>query len=477
MGRVSARAIDLPRPRRRVRLAAALDEHGLTIAATALAAALLLVLAAAAGMVGDSWLGLVAGREVAQHGLPAHDQLAVVTSGRRWVDQQWLGQLGVYELQRATGEYFTLVLACLAAIPALLGSIAFGRRGSTDRAVAAVVALSSLPFLGAAALARTQSLAYPLFVALLVLLGRRQTWTTRVASLGLIALWANLHGSVLLGAGAASLRFLQDARSHRARTMLLVGSTWLATLCSPYALDLPAYYRSTVANSVFAEVLTQWKPLGISARALPTLLLVVAVVWLVARSRRRLWTFEPALLLALVVLTVHSVRTAPFLALAALALLPRLTARSRPERSEGVVRARLAVAAIAMGALIAAAAVTHVRFSPLAPDAAAAVAGAGDGKVFVPLELGDWLLWNEPAMRGRVAADARAELLTASELRRFAGLWRGAAGWRTLTAGYRSFVLSPTDERWLVRRLVSRPTRFRVVYRDEKIVVLARRGH
>jgi hypothetical protein len=130
-----------------------------------------------------------------------------------------------------------------------------------------------------------------------------------------------------------------------------------------------------------------------------------------------------------------------------------------------------------MGALIAAAAVTHVRFSSLAPEAAAAAAATGDGKVFVPLELGDWLMWNEPAMRGRVAADARAELLTAPELRRFAGLWRGAAGWRTLTAGYRSFVLSPTDERWLVRRLVSRPTRFRVVYRDEKIVVLARRGH
>jgi hypothetical protein len=96
--------------------------------------------------------------------------------------------------------------------------------------------------------------------------------------------------------------------------------------------------------------------------------------------------------------------------------------------------------------------------------------------VTVPLELGDWLMWNEPAMRGRVAADARAELLTASELRRFAGLWRGAAGWRTLTAGYRSFVLSPTDERWLVRRLVARSPRLAVVYRDAQVVVRARRG-
>jgi hypothetical protein len=459
-----------------VRLAAALDKHGLTIAATALAAALLLILAAAAGMVGDSWLGLVAGREVAQHGLPAHDHLAVVTSGRRWVDQQWLGQLALYELHRATGEYFTLVLACLAAIPALLGSIVLGHRGSTDRRVAAVAVVTVLPFLSEAALARTQSLANPLFVVLLALLLRRQTWTTRVASLGLIALWGNLHGSVLLAAGAASLRFLQDAPTQRARTALLVASAWLATLCSPYALDLPAYYRSTVGNSAFTQVLTQWQPLGLSARALPTWLLVVAVLWLVGRSKRRLWTFEPALLVGLVALTLHSVRTAPFLALAAVALVPRLTAPSRPERSDAVVRARLGLAAVALSTLLAAAAVTHVRFSPLAPDAAAAVAGAGDGKVFVPLELGDWLLWNEPAMRGRVAADARAELLTGPELLRFAGLWRGADGWRELTAGYRTFVLSPTDERWLVSRLMRLP-RIRVLYRDEKIVVLARRGH
>ena len=472
---MSTRAIDLPRPRTRVRLAAALEVHGLTIAAAALGAALLLILAAAAGMVADSWLGLVGGREVAQHGLPSRDNLAVVTFGRLWVDQQWLGQLVLYELHRATRAYFPLLLACLAAIPALLGSIALGRRGSRDRAVAAVAVLTLLPFLGAAALARTQSLAYPLFVVLLALLQRRQTWATRIASLGAIALWANLHGSVLLGAGAASLRFLQDARRHRGRTTLLVGSAWLATLCSPYALDLPSYYRSTVANSTFSEVLTQWQPLGLSARALPTWLLVVGVVWLVGRSKRRLWTFEPALLLALVVLTVDSVRTAPFLALAAVALLPRLITRSRPERPETLVRARVAIAAVASAALIATVAVTHVRFSPLAPEAAAAAA-TGPGKIFVPLELGDWLLWNEPAVRGRVSADARAELLTPSELRRFAGLWHGADGWRELTAGYRSFVLSPTDERWLVRRLRARSPRFAVVYRDEHVVVLARRG-
>src|SRR5205823_1738302 len=44
----------------------------------------------------DGWLALVAGREIAQHGLPSHDHLTVWSNGRAWVDEQWLGQLAFY---------------------------------------------------------------------------------------------------------------------------------------------------------------------------------------------------------------------------------------------------------------------------------------------------------------------------------------------------------------------------------------------
>src|SRR6266571_5792002 len=36
----------------------------------------------------DSWLNVLGGREIVQHGLPHHDQLAIVSHGRPWVDQQ-----------------------------------------------------------------------------------------------------------------------------------------------------------------------------------------------------------------------------------------------------------------------------------------------------------------------------------------------------------------------------------------------------
>jgi hypothetical protein len=472
---MSTRALQPPRAGARLRMPS-LAANGLTIAVAALGVASLLVLAAATGMVADSWLALVGGREIAAHGLPARDHLAAVTLGRRWTDQQWLGQLALYELHRAVRNALPVVVALLAVLPSTLGAVRLGRRASTDGATAAIALIALLPFLVPAAQPRTQSLAYPAFVGLLALLLRRpQTWSGRVGAIAVVAVWANLHGSVLLGAGAASLMWLQDVRSHRLRTASLLVATWLAALCSPYALELPAYYRSTVSNSGFAEVLSQWQPLGFSPHAVPTWLLIVATVWMIGRSSSRLWSFEPALLLALVLLTLHSVRASSFLALAAMALLPRLARHQEPERAPSTAAVPLALASLAIGALFTAAAITHLRFSPYEPRAAAAALdAAGPGTVFAPLELGDWLLWTKPALRGRVAADARAELLTQAELRQYGALWHGTDGWRRATAGYRAFVLSPTGERSLVRRLTAAPAQFGVVYRDPKLVVFLR---
>ena len=52
----------------------------------------------------DSWLALVDGRLIAQHGLPHTDTLTVWTLGRHWIDQQWASHLVLYEaatLERA----------------------------------------------------------------------------------------------------------------------------------------------------------------------------------------------------------------------------------------------------------------------------------------------------------------------------------------------------------------------------------------
>ena len=74
---------------------------------------LLLIVTLPAQVVQDSWLTLVSGREVAQHGLPHHDSLTVWTLGTRWIDQQWLGQLFYYGLARLGGIRAVLLVHTL----------------------------------------------------------------------------------------------------------------------------------------------------------------------------------------------------------------------------------------------------------------------------------------------------------------------------------------------------------------------------
>src|SRR3954452_20153808 len=47
-------------------------------------------------VVADTWTALVAGREIAAHGLPSVEHLTRISDGRQWIDQQWLAQLVLY---------------------------------------------------------------------------------------------------------------------------------------------------------------------------------------------------------------------------------------------------------------------------------------------------------------------------------------------------------------------------------------------
>ena len=52
-------------------------------------------------VVGDTWLTLMAGREVVDHGLPHTEHITILGEGRTWTDQQWLAQVVFYVGARA----------------------------------------------------------------------------------------------------------------------------------------------------------------------------------------------------------------------------------------------------------------------------------------------------------------------------------------------------------------------------------------
>jgi hypothetical protein len=113
-------------------------------------------------------------------------------------------------------------------------------------------------------------------------------------------------------------------------------------------------------------------------------------------------------------------------------------------------------------------------FPPQAAAATAAAAGP-NGTVLATSSYADWLLWTNPEFGGRVAYDARFELLTRAELRRAQTFQARVEGWRQIARRYRVLVIDKNDDRKLRASLV-RLGLARVVRVDGNVVVLRTTG-
>jgi hypothetical protein len=390
-----------------------------------LAATLAIVLPAL--VVQDSWLALVDGREVAEHGLPHVDHLAALTMGHRWVDQQWLGQLVLYEAARlgGVGASFAVCLACALGALALCLHVAY-RRGASPLALLAfsLLAVAAAPW---GLQLRTQSFALLFFALTLWLLERRS-----LVVLPVLALWANVHGSVVVGV-ALVLAYALVAR----HPVLTVAPAML--FVSPYALSLPGYYRLMLVDPPFGKAVNEWhrtKPCALTA-------VFFAVVLVALLLARRLDPFAQVVLLLTFAIGLDAMRGIVWFALAALAYLPAAATR-RPRRLSGPVAGSFACLA------------------GVAVVAALAWAGTRDGEQGFPAKLlsvrgpvlaneatADWLLWRRPDLR--IAYDVRFELASPAQIDRLIAWRRFEPGWRGVAAGYRTVVDDPAH----VARLVA----------------------
>jgi hypothetical protein len=389
--------------------------------------AVALALVAPSLVVQDSWLALVAGREVAEHGLPHADHLTALASGHRWIDQQWLAQLILFEATRlgGVGVAFALcILATLAAF-ALLFHVAY-RRGCSPVALLVFLPLA----VGASPWGlqlRTQSFALPLFALVLWLLERNAP----LAALPAIAVWANVHGSAVIG--VALLAAYAAARRSR-RALVAAALAPLALLASPYALDLPGYYRLMLVDPPFGHAIREWNRTTPSGLTALFFLLVAVAVALALLRRGRLTLFDRLVLALTIVLGLDAMRGIVWFGLAALALLPPLATRrpgaARFEGSAATLFVLVAAVTVAGAIAVAAARPAHAyerRFpAALLPVVARSAAG---GVVFADEPTADWLLWRLPSLRGRIAYDVRFEILTRPQIARLIA-WHGfGRGW------------------------------------------------
>ena len=453
----------------------------------------------------DSWLALAAGREVWNGGIPHHDLLTAMSHGDRWIDQQWLGQLLTFGLDRIGGP------GVLAAVAVALTAGSFGaltiaarRLGAHGRALLLLMPLTAYPFFAQSWQLRTQSFAYPLFAAVVLLLiqdSRRPSRRVYLV-LPLLLVWGNVHGSAILGAALISLRGILSAWEARGsvearrwvRPVVLTLVAPALLLVTPYGVDIASYYRGTLLNPAFTELATEWQPVTSDpALAVPLFLLAALALWTFLRHAGASTLWERAALILLLVAGAMAVRNVVWVALAAVPIVGVSLARSVPSGPATTAPARLnrGIALATIVAMIAATIATLSRSAGSVDEhypthllgaLARAAAAAPSAVVVTDLQYADWLLWREPELRGRVAFDARLELLAARHIHGDAALLSGAiAPGRGTHSDIRLFVLdrkSPDTPHALIAGLIARLVRqpgHRVLYDDGRHLIIRAR--
>jgi hypothetical protein len=472
------------------RAASLLEEEGTLVVVVAAFAAVLIV-DLRNMLLTDGWMALLSGRVIVEHGLPSHDMLTVWAHGRSWVDQQWLAQVTLYGLERLGGLLLVLLVHAALVVGAFAGAAVLARRrGGSARSTTWVAIPALLAFWPGAAVMRPQSFTYALLIAVLwLLLDDLERPSRRVfLVLPLLVLWANLHGSVLVGAALVSGYALveiigalhRDRRSVRPRSLVLLVAPWLCVLASPYATSLPHYYRE-IFTSGFGSTVSEWAPTKLTFLYAPAYLLVLGGVWLLGRTGGKASAFEKLAFVGLSLLAFEAVRNIVWLALFSLVLLPRLVDEVRAAPAVEPKRINRILALAMLAAVLVA--IIGVSFKPTswltrqyptaAGDAAAAAAGT-HGRVFANERYADWLMFEHPRLEGRVAYDSRFELLTREQIALVGKFRNLVEGWRSTIRGYRVLVLYRPEDGQPIRAIV-RGREGRAVLRRGQTVVLTHR--
>ena len=274
-------------------------------------------IAALAGAVGADgrWLAAL-GAFITRHGtIPTGVPFAAAPTAH-WHNAIVLAELVFHGLEVALGDR-GLVLAQLVAVTATVIVLIRDARaaGASEKGAGTAVLIAAVGAGPALVIARVQLFSLILFVSLIALLRAetrrpsRRVWFV----LPLIALWANLHGAVLIGVGV-TLAYLVLERFRQERwTAIGVAAGALVALCmTPAGLGTIDYYRGLLTNEAAARGAGLWGPLSLSAPL--DIVLVLAALALgvqLWRAKPALW--ELAVAAALAIATVKASRSGVWL--------------------------------------------------------------------------------------------------------------------------------------------------------------------
>jgi hypothetical protein len=239
------------------------------------------------------------------HGVPyAADRSA------GWHNAPVGGELVFHWLYGALGDR-GLILAQVLAVFATLVLLARDLRasGAGDRASGTVLLAVSAAAAPAMLVVRGQLFSLALFALLLLLLRSEARRPSRRIWLlvPLLALWANLHGGVLVGALVATIYLLLHRLRHDWTSACVAAASACALLLTPALLGTAGYYRQVLAGEIAARASQLWAPLSVHA-PFDVVFIVLAIPLCASAVRSRLPAWELAVLVVLGAMAVHANR-------------------------------------------------------------------------------------------------------------------------------------------------------------------------
>jgi hypothetical protein len=336
---------------------------------------------------------------------------------------------------------------------------------------------------------RAQMLALPLYTGLLWLLATharspsRRVWL----ALPLLVVWAQIHGSVALGALLVMLLCAYELIRSRGRTwrqsIPLGVLAPLAVLATPHGpVTTARYYHLLLVDPPFAGRVTEWRWSEPAVKTIFFYVLAAAALALVWFGRRRLTGFDVAVLALTFAGGLSAIRGVPWFALACMIFLPVAIGHRLESKNPGEPKRQLnlAVTAGLAAALVLAAGSLFLRsetwfedYWPRQAVEAVRTELRPDDRIFAPDRFSDWMLFKIPELRGRTAYDIRFEVYDEEFFDRLS-IYAGETGddWKALADGYR-IVIVDEKRRSHTEDFLAEPGT-RVLYENEDMTIIAR---
>ncbi|MGH6659606.1 MAG: hypothetical protein ACREBM_08165, partial [Sphingomicrobium sp.] len=271
---------------------------------------------------------------IAHQAIPSVDPFSFTWAGQPWVPIEWAAELAMAAVFALSGYAGIAALATLA-LGGLHGLVYFNavRFVRPWAAAASVVAMDLV--LVPMTLARPHLLAWPLIAlwTLVMLRARQQGRAPPLLWALLMVLWANLHGSFVMGlaiAGAFGLDALvaEKGKGRVIRQWGLFGLACLAAVIVNANGVEGVLHPLKIANLAMLPLIDEWKPSNPSVTPFFFVVLTGAAV-AIWRFRPRLSPVHWLLLGALIALAMLQVRHQAVLAIVAAIILPAGFAKVR----------------------------------------------------------------------------------------------------------------------------------------------------